>query len=430
MVSTIEKGDELENKFHQYLLAQQSRGDLVYGAYPADLCKIHNKKKYYCREREANVTFDVVVELYRQGGTSPHLHVVFECKNYEGAIPEDKVTDFSDKIGRIFQHAAKGVIVVSSRLQSGAENVAKKRKMGIVKYDEHGIETIAERKGGICVEKRFVETQIFKNQNSVKPLKFSAFHDGNFYGSIDQLLRGFDSSQSVAGDLTNDSVTVSVPYIRDEVIRGSAHKLLEKITYKDGVVDLNKICSNLNIDLQFINHSDQDEDGNSILGSVNFDQKSILIYSHDDKNRERFTIAHEIGHFYLRHDRYLRSESIVERDLTIRDEKESNFNYERLECQANIFAAYLILPKGMFLRKTEEYRRKLGIKNRGHGYIFVDDQPLNYGSYNQLLEYLSSYFEVSKQAIEIQYKKNGMLTDQRKRPESLSIPPIRSELGT
>ncbi len=429
-MSTIEKGDELENKFHQYLLSQQSRGDLVYGAHPEDLCKIYKKRKYYCEERKADVTFDVVVELYRQGRTSPHFYVIFECKNYEGAIPENQITDFSDKVGRIFPHAAKGVIVVSSRLRSGAENIAKKRKMGIVKYDEHGFEIIADRKSGICVERRFVETQIFKNESSVKPLKFSAFYDGKFYGSIDQFLRGFDSSQSVAGELANDSVTVSVPYISDETIRGSAHKLLEKITYKDGAVDLNKICSKLYIDLQFTNHSDQDEDGNSILGSVNFDQKSILIYSHDDKNRERFTIAHEIGHFYLRHDRYLRSESIVERDLTIRDEKESSFNYERLECQANIFAADLILPEDMFLRKTEEYRRKLGIKDRGHGYIFVDDQPWNYGSYNQLLEYLSSYFEVSKQAIEIQYKKNGMLTDQRKKPESLSILPIRSELGT
>lgn len=430
MVSTIEKGDELEDKFYQYLLEQQSRESLVYEVYPSNLCKIHKKKKYYCEQRENYVTFDVVVEVYRQGSTSPHLYVIFECKNYEGAISEDKITDFSDKVGRIFGHAAKGVVVVSSRLQSGAEKVAKKRKMGIVKYDEHGIETIADRKSGPCVEYRFIEAQIFKNESPVKSLRFSAYHDGNFFGSIEQFLRCLDSSQSADSEFASNSVGVSIPYVSDEAIKSSTHKLLEQIAYKDGSVDLNKICLKLHIDLQFTNQTGQDGDGNFVLGSANFDRKSILIYPHDNKNRERFTIAHEVGHFCLRHDQYLLSETFVERDLFISDEKENSFNYERLEFQANMFASDLLLPDKVFLEKTAECRKNLGIEDRGHGYIFVDDQPCNYGPYNQLLFDLSSYFEVSMQAIEIKFKKNGMLTDQRKKPESLSNLPFMSGLGT
>jgi len=114
----------------------------------------------------------------------------------------------------------------------------------------------------------------------------------------------------------------------------------------------------------------------------------------------------------------------------MREKEESGFSYERLEYQANTFASELILLFEMFLRKTAEYRRELEIKDKGHGYIFVDDQPCNYGPYNQLLLYLSSYFEVSKQAIEIKYRKNGMLTDQRKKPKSLSIPLTISDPGT
>ena len=47
MVSTLEKGNKLEDKFYQYLLAQKRQGDLVFGAYPPKLCKIYKKKKYY-----------------------------------------------------------------------------------------------------------------------------------------------------------------------------------------------------------------------------------------------------------------------------------------------------------------------------------------------------------------------------------------------
>ncbi len=63
MASSTSKGDKLEDEFHQYLLDQQIHGELVFGAYPPENCRIYKKKEYYCREREANVEFDVVLEL-------------------------------------------------------------------------------------------------------------------------------------------------------------------------------------------------------------------------------------------------------------------------------------------------------------------------------------------------------------------------------
>ena len=415
MVSTVEKGDDLENRFYQYLLDQKSRGDRVYGSYDPSLCEIYLKRKYFCAESERDVQFDVVVELFGEGRIEPNSYVIFECKNYKGAIPETEITDFSDKLGRIFKHASKGVMVVSSRLQSGAEKLARKRKIGIAKYDEHGCDIILDRKGGTCAENRFIESQIFENLRPAKSLKFSAYHDGKFFSSIDQLLGSFFSSRFIDGDFAKASDSISVPYVGDDVLKDSAQKTLELIDYKSGPVDLEKICAVLSIDLQAVDQSVQDGEGNPILGSVNFDRKSILIYSHDDKNRERFTIGHEIGHFRLKHDNFLRSETIVESDLLISVEKENVFNFERLEIQANKFASYLLLPDLIFLITTDEYKKNLDIRDRGHGYIFVDDQPCNNGPYKQLLRDLSSYFEVSKQAIEIRLKNMGLLTDQRKK---------------
>ncbi|MHC1550269.1 ImmA/IrrE family metallo-endopeptidase [Phyllobacterium sp. K27] len=420
-MNSTQKGDNLEDAFYQYLLDQQRRGELVYGLNPPDNCKIFKKKGYYCKERAADIQFDVVIEIYRLGSSNPSLYVIFECKNYEGSIPETCVTDFSDKLGRIFKHAVKGVLVVSSRLQSGAENVARSRSMGIVKYDENGLEVVADRSGRYCLENGFVKSQIFRNQLSGKALKFSAYHDGKFFGTISQFLSSLEPQLSVSNEIENRNSLISVPYLSADVIKQSAKDILEQIGYKYGPVDLGMICSALSIDLHYSKQVVKDEDGTLILGSANFDRNTIQINAHADSNRERFTIGHEIGHFCLKHKQYLRSETIVEKDLLIDSEPHNRFNYERLEYQANAFSSDLILPDEMFRTATNVARSKLDIRNKGFGDIFVDDQPCNFLPYYQLLSSLSQYFDVSKQAIEIKLKKMGLLNDQRTRNQASPV---------
>ncbi|WP_199537878.1 ImmA/IrrE family metallo-endopeptidase [Phaeobacter inhibens] len=150
-----------------------------------------------------------------------------------------------------------------------------------------------------------------------------------------------------------------------------------------------------------------------MLGSANFSNRSIQVNRHDDRNRERFTVAHEIGHFFLEHDKYLRSESIVERDLFIETETKDAFNYDRLEYQANLFGSMLLLPEAQFRHAVKVLRRQLNVNDRGFGYIFVDDQPCNYTPYNQILTALSDHFGASKRAIEIRLKRAGLVTDMR-----------------
>lgn len=312
-------------------------------------------------------------------------------------------------------------MVVSSRLQSGAAKVAQNSGMGIVKYDGTGFETIVDRRGCCCIESPFIESQIFENASSAKSLKFSAYYDGHFYGSIGQLLIGLDPSLSADGQTGNESAFVSVPYFSVEHIKDAALEVLEKIDYRDGPVDLFQICSVLSIDLQFSQQSIQDPNGTPILGSANFSRNSIQINLSENKNRERFTIGHEVGHFCLNHRSYLHSESVIERDLLIEIENTPRLNYERLEFQANSFASNLILPDVQFKIKTAVYREILDIRDRGHGYIFVDDQPCNYIAYNQLVSYLSNTFQASRQAVEIKLKNLGMLTDLRKREEGPQI---------
>lgn len=416
-VNSTLKGNKLEDSFYQYLLGQQERGELVFDAYPAVNCKIYKKKEYFCAERGGNVEFDVVIEFFRQGSLTPHSYVVFECKNYSRSIPEVHVNDFSLKLSRTFRHAAKGVLVISSRLQSGAENVARHSKMGIVKFDERGLEIIADRRNRPFIEHSFARKQIFESQKAAKSLKFSAFYDGSFYGTVRGLLESLQEN-SPSAQPTRDTRNSGVPYVPTDVIKASARDLLSLIGYHSGPVDLKKICIALSIDLRFTDQRVHDLDGTEILGSANFDRKEIVINAHGNITRERFTLGHEIGHFFLKHQQYLASENVIESDLRIVNENEDSFNYERLEFQANLFASNLILPDEIFIRKTAEYRHILGITDRGHGYIFVDDQPCNYQIYDQLLIQLLTYFEVSKQAIQYKLQNLDMLTDQRSRRAS------------
>jgi Zn-dependent peptidase ImmA (M78 family) len=426
-VNSTSRGNSLEDVFYQYLLDQRDRGELIFGLYPSENCRIYKKKKYYCRDREADVEFDIVLELYRTGRNAPHLYVIFECKNHDANVSEIYVNDFSSKIGRMFPCAVKGVIIVTSRLQSGAEKVARNAHMGIVKYDDKGLEIIADRRGS-CVERGFVQSQIFRDDNSTKSLKFSAYHDGDYFGSIRQFLDSLDPDSAESTQQENERIRLSVPFLSIEQIKAAAREILELASYESGAVDLVQICRSLSIELRFADRAVFDADGVTILGSANFGRKLIEINSHSRETRERFTIAHEIGHFCLSHEHYLHSETIIERDLFITRERDEIFNYERLEYQANAFAAELLLPDVEFFKKTAHFRCDLDIRDRGHGYIFVDNQPCNYTPYEELLSRLSTYFEVSKQAIEVKFRKSKMLTDHRTRSEQSPISGVLSNL--
>lgn len=410
-MNSSEKGDKLEDAFYQYLVDQQQAGELVFGVGQPDNFKIYRKKKYYCKVREAYVEFDVVIEIYRAGRPSPHSYVIFECKNYSGSISEVYVNDFTAKIGRLFPNAAKGIMVVSSQLQSGAEQVARNHKIGIVKYDVHGFDIIADRQSPSYLEVSFVKSQFLTADKPAKPLKFSAYYDGEFFGTIDQFLMGLDPNRTIR--LERDKKSPSVPFITDDKIKTCAQQILNKIEYEGGRVDLNKICVMLSIDLHYSNQTVQNAVGAPILGSANFNHNIITINVNRNEQQGRFTLAHEIGHFCLGHVKYLSSESIIEMDILLDKERKPFFNYERLELQANIFSSNLLIPDTYFKYKVKNYRDEFDIRNRGHGYIFVDDQPINLTLYHQLMIRLSNHFDVSIAALEFKLLEFEMLNDQR-----------------
>ncbi|MFP5075819.1 ImmA/IrrE family metallo-endopeptidase [Rhizobium sp. YIM 134829] len=414
-MNSTAKGNSLEDALVDYLTAQQERGDLVYGAHSPRHCKIRRKPKYPCPERNGKLEFDVVIEFFRDGATTPYLYVVFECKNYKRKIPEEKVRAFSDQLRTVFGHSAKGILVVSSRLQSGALAILTARSMGLVKIDEEGADVILQRHTYDFVGQSYLEAQLLDGALNHKALKFSAFYDGTFFSSPKGLLENFETPSEAYRSSVN-----AIPFLSQSDIRDFAIEILEGVHYKEGPVDLAAVCEAMSVTLDFAGEKLVDANGALVLGSVNLERNHIRIYPHDNEFRRRFTISHEIGHICLGHRTYLRSESVFEQDL-IGDTEGSNASaLMRLESQANMFASEILLPHKVFDIAVKFFCRKLEIRDKGFGLIFVDDQPCNYIPYNELIHKLSIYFQVSKIAIEFRLRKIGLLQDHRKFGEDSS----------
>lgn len=101
-------------------------------------------------------------------------------------------------------------------------------------------------------------------------------------------------------------------------------------------IDLKEICSKYNINIV---EEDLDDEISGMLLFKN-DKNFIVINSLQSPLRQRFTIAHELGHFFL-HDK---NSLYLDKKVFFRnnDSKEGNF---KIEIEANNFAANLLMPK-------------------------------------------------------------------------------------
>ncbi len=117
---------------------------------------------------------------------------------------------------------------------------------------------------------------------------------------------------------------------------------------------------------------------------------SGMLYRDDDRQvigvnashavtRQRFTIAHELGHLLLHERRKL----IVDSHIYLRDDRSSMGTHEE-EVDANAFAAELLMPEAIVRSEAE---------------ALIEEKPAM--SASQLVRHLAKTFQVSEQAMEI-----------------------------
>lgn len=162
--------------------------------------------------------------------------------------------------------------------------------------------------------------------------------------------------------------------IRKKTIRVLVEDILRKASIAKPPVPLEDIANNLKLKVRY-----EPFDGNLSGFIARHDDEVIIgINSHYHENRQRFTLAHEIGHFLL----HKGEEVIIDRQfrVNLRDADSSKAENPD-EIEANYFAAELLIPekfladdlKGISLDvEDDELISKLALRYK------VSPQALNY----------------------------------------------------
>jgi Zn-dependent peptidase ImmA (M78 family) len=139
-----------------------------------------------------------------------------------------------------------------------------------------------------------------------------------------------------------------------QLARIAAEKLIDRLGVQTAPIDVESIASML--DLRIV-AEDLGSDISGLLVSRD-DSASIAVRRSDPPNRRRFTIAHEIGHFVLRH--HAQRDELVHADRheqVIYRSPRASEGLDPVEVQANQFAASLLMP-ARFVREHVEQLQK------------------------------------------------------------------------
>jgi len=128
--------------------------------------------------------------------------------------------------------------------------------------------------------------------------------------------------------------------------REKAMSLLKMAGIKKPPVDVNKIAKALGFTVIPFEYPDAFSGEIFIKGNV----KSIGVNKRHSKTRQRFTIAHEIGHYINGHTYYDKTGDMYE---------DESFDYSnpmhQQEKEANFFAAELLVPKNFVKKDLDKF---------------------------------------------------------------------------
>jgi len=156
----------------------------------------------------------------------------------------------------------------------------------------------------------------------------------------------------------------------------AAQKLLKELNIRSAPVPVEKIAKALEAQIRFSPLDDElsgmiyIKDGTAIIG----------VNSLHHSNRQRFTIAHEIAHLRLHSDLISQEVHVDKKFSVLFRDATSSIGTEKIEVEANKFAAELLIPQALLEKELE-----------GKTFDIDDDS---------LLEKLAKKFQVSRQMLD------------------------------
>lgn len=159
--------------------------------------------------------------------------------------------------------------------------------------------------------------------------------------------------------------------------------------------------------------------GQEYLGWYDVKEKVLSINQclFPEDPRLPFTLAHELGHFYLHgkvNPRLFASNSAIIRDsledILLGRLADSN-PLTKMEWQANRFASAILVPRITAKLAVVMAQRSKGIRTAGQ--IWLDGQPQNRRDYSDLVGRLSRLYRTSRAVIKIRLLDLGIVIEQK-----------------
>ena len=162
-----------------------------------------------------------------------------------------------------------------------------------------------------------------------------------------------------------------------------AKELLERLAVKSLPTPVERIAKSLEAQVRFAAFDDE------LSGMIYIKEgvPIIGINSLHHPNRQRFTLAHELGHLELHRDMITSSVHVDKNFPALMRDTRSAAGTEQIEIEANQFAAELLMPRALI----EEVLA-------GKQFDIDDDGPI---------EELAKKFRVSRQALEYRIRDRG-----------------------
>ncbi|WP_151831826.1 ImmA/IrrE family metallo-endopeptidase [Acinetobacter ursingii] len=399
-MDTTQKGSIFEEIVFNYFNHLIKNG---YFGFTKDQCLLTRQKAYYSRDREKEIFFDLSLELFFPQQNIPFLIILIECKNYNKKVPIDDIEEFSFKVSQISAHKTKALCITTKGFQEGALTFSKNKGISLWRITHHQSHEIILNR---------TKARISNLQNQFHSALTEENYSYQNYGNIfiqtpfrntfypKELIQDMISELGLQSEYIRSKEKQNVPYKSKEELEKFAESVFLKFS-SENRLDLEIIIDKYNFKIIKINEIESLD----IIANINFNDKTITIFGigYFSDTQLRFALAHELGHILLGHGQILKTEQRTSNEQSINQESFHGLpiNIDRLEFQANYFAACLLLPRTLLKKLFTALLNYYGIKNRGFSPLFIDHQPCNIDSYFKIIIPLAKYFNVSQETIKI-----------------------------